>query len=143
MEIKSYTMTEECLTRKSNGLTTKNTVSSLRGTKQSRMMKQKRINKNEGCKSLAGILDCFGCSSLAMTKECLTKTSSIVRDCFSRASLAMTTGTRYLFNALHQLLIIHCNLLIDIVNYQLDKKESRTFFEQTWLMRNFKNKLIN
>ncbi|MDR1182517.1 MAG: hypothetical protein LBL13_11120 [Bacteroidales bacterium] len=48
-------------------LSTDNTpLSSLRGTKQSRTMKQKRAYKDKGCKALCtGILDCF--ASLAMT----------------------------------------------------------------------------
>jgi hypothetical protein len=53
-------MTSECLT-------TTNTVPSLRGTKQSRNMKKDETYHKEGCKLIAGILDCFGRSSLAMT----------------------------------------------------------------------------
>jgi hypothetical protein len=44
------------------------TQSSLRGTKQSRIMKHKRAYNDKGCKSIrVGILDCF--ASLAMTNE--------------------------------------------------------------------------
>jgi hypothetical protein len=56
----SLAMTRECLT-------TKNTVPSLRGTKQSRMMKQEETYNNEGWTTLSGFLDCFGRASLAMT----------------------------------------------------------------------------
>jgi hypothetical protein len=118
----SLAMTRECLT-------TKSFVPSLRGTKQSRRKKHAWTYNNDGCWSLfiAGILDCFGRASLAMTSarvmtnECLimnsrcpslrgTKQSRIMKqeetynnegrrslcagilDCFGRASLAMTAG---------------------------------------------------
>jgi hypothetical protein len=60
-------------------LTTNNTVPSLRGTKQSRIIKKEGINNNEGCTTLAGVLDCFGRASLAMTGERLF---AGVLDCF-------------------------------------------------------------
>jgi hypothetical protein len=64
----SLAMTSECLTMNSR-------CPSLRGTKQSRIMKQEETYNNEGCRTLADILDCFGRASLAMTSECLTTNS--------------------------------------------------------------------
>jgi hypothetical protein len=74
-----------------------NPSSSLQGTKQSRTMKTERTYSDKGCRSLcADVLDWLrraplrsGChATLAMTKERLTTTSSVVRDC--HAPLAMT-----------------------------------------------------
>jgi hypothetical protein len=40
-------------------MTERSTLSSLRGTKQSRNIKKEETYNNEGCTTLAGILDCF------------------------------------------------------------------------------------
>jgi hypothetical protein len=57
----------DCFGRASLAMTAGGNVSSLRGTKQSRIMKQEETNNNEACTTLVGILDCFGRASLAMT----------------------------------------------------------------------------
>jgi hypothetical protein len=40
-------------------MTERSTLSSLRGTKQTRNIKKEETYNNEGCTTLAGILDCF------------------------------------------------------------------------------------
>jgi hypothetical protein len=63
------------------------TLSSLRGTKQSRTMKHKRAYNDKGCKSIrAGILDCF--ATLAMTNSALAMTGSALA--MTGSALAMT-----------------------------------------------------
>jgi hypothetical protein len=79
-------MTRECLTMNSR-------CPSLRGTKQSRRKKYEETYNNEGCWSLfiAGILDCFGRTSLAMTRECLTTKSSIDREAYRKNNCQLST----------------------------------------------------
>jgi hypothetical protein len=117
-----------------------NPVPSLRGTKQSRTMKTGRIHNDKGCRSLCtSILDwlrraplCSGChATLAMTKERLTTTSSIVLDWLRRAplrsgcfgtSLAMTAGGNGRNNHC-PLSIVNCQL--SIANYPLSIVNNR------------------
>jgi IS1 family transposase len=81
-------MTSECLTMNS-------LFPSLRGTKQSRIMKQEETYNDEGSTTLTGVLDCFGRASLAMTRAWGMTSERLfagILDCFGRTSLAMTNA---------------------------------------------------
>jgi hypothetical protein len=135
-------------------LTTNDTVSSLRGTKQYRIMKQEGINNNEGCTTLADILDCFSRASLAMTaggnvpslrgtkksrrmkheetynNEGCTTLADIL-DCFSHSSFAMTETRNIIAITMGKYRNVACRVSTMTAyqknNCQLNKNHSQSF----------------